>query len=269
MSKPRVHLVLPVLGAAVLLGSGCSTTPTTPSASAPTASSSVQTPAATDSGSPSPTASAASAASAPSAAADLPSAKEVYAKVRDASLAATSATMKGSLPEGKETLVVEISGSTKGDPQRATLQLGKKSGKATVITVGGKYYLTGDDAFWSEQAGVDGAKALKNKYVVIEESAAKELGDFQIGSMLKDMFSDPELSTFESLLTPVGVGTVGDTPAWVLGASGEGQIFVASDGSDQLLKIVGPKSTPGEFTFSDWNTAAKVVAPKKEQIIAM
>ena len=81
------------------------------------------------------------------------------------------------------------------------------------------------------------------------------------------MFSDPELSAFESLLTPVQQQRLGDADAWVLGAQGAGQLFVSADGKNQLLKIVGPKSSPGEFAFSGWNVAPKIAAPAKKDIV--
>ncbi len=196
-----------------------------------------------------------------------PSAKEVWANVRKEALAATSATMVGTVTTDTQTMGVTITGETDGDPQRATLDLGGTQGEVTIVTVNKAYYMTGDQAFWTEQAGADAAKALKGKYVVIEEAAAKELGDFQVGAILKEMFSDPELSAFESLLTPVQQQRLGDADAWVLGAQGAGQLFVSADGKNQLLKIVGPKSSPGEFAFSGWNVAPKIAAPAKKDIV--
>lgn len=198
---------------------------------------------------------------------EAPSAKEVWAKVRAKALAATSGTMTGSVDQAGSTMKVSITGATDGDPQHAVLDLGKTQGKATVLTVNGTYYMTGDDAFWTEQGGKDAATALKGKYVVIEEGAAKEMGDFRIGGILREMFSDPEMSSFESLVTPVEAGTVGDTKAWVLGKEGQGQIFVSADGAYDLLKIVGPKTSPGEFTFSGWNVPPKLTAPAKKNIV--
>lgn len=201
------------------------------------------------------------------ATADLPSAKEAYLLVRTNALAATSASMQGTLVDNGKTLSVAISGSTSGSPQKGVIGFGGVDGTATVINVGTTYYMTGDEAFWTAQAGAAGAKALKGKYVVIDEAGAKEFGDFQIGALLRDMFSDPEMSTFESMLTPVQLGTVDKTPAWVLGEPGGGQLYVSADGKGQLLKLVGPTSQPGEFTFTDWNSAPAIKAPSAKQVI--
>lgn len=199
----------------------------------------------------------------------VPSAKEVYAAARAAALKATSATMTGTIPEAGSSLTLTVSGATSGDPQRLTLDFGAGKGTATIVTVAKAYYMTGDAAFWTSQADAAAAKALKGKWVAMDAASTQGFGDFRIGAMLKEMFATPEMGVFESLSTPVAQGEVTGRAAWVIGEAGDAQVFVASDGSAELLKIVGPKSTPGDLVFTNWNKAPKIVAPAKKDVVAL
>lgn len=209
-----------------------------------------------------------SASTAASSSATEPSAKEVYAAARAAALKATSATMTGTVPEAGSTLTLTVSGATSGDPQTLTVNFGAGQGTATIVTVAKAYYMTGDAAFWTSQADAAAAKALKGKWVAMDAASTQGFGDFRIGAMLTEMFATPEMGVFESLTSPVTRGEVKGRAAWVIGEAGDAQVFIAADGSGELLKIVGPKSTPGDLVFTNWNKAPKIVAPAKKDVVS-
>ena len=58
-----------------------------------------------------------------------------------------------------------------------------------------KYYLLGNDEFWTTQISADAAKLLGGKYVRMPAAQAKDFGDLTIKSLLTDMFGDKEMKT--------------------------------------------------------------------------
>ena len=181
------------------------------SASAPPASSSSRTSAASDS-SGSATTDASSGAT--------PSVKELYAQSRKSALAAKSAHVKGSVADNGQKVTIDIAGTVDGSNQRLVMSIGSL-GKITIITSAGKIYFKADKKFWTKNAGSAASKVLGGKWVQMSAAQASDLGDTNISSLLKEMYSDDSLSVLDTLTTKVETGTVAGVPA--LHPHGSGQ----------------------------------------------
>ncbi len=241
----RALVAATVLGATVVLG-GCGDS---------------ATPDAASSGSPSATAS-----SSPAAPAE-PSMGELYTKVRAASLAAKSGHLSGTVTQGGEKTTLDVAGLADGSNQKLVVGVGDGKGKAEILTVGGKYYMSGDKRFWKEQTGnAKAADLLVDKYVLVSAADAKELGDLSLGALLKEMFEQSELSTLEKLTSTVETRTEDGATVWVASDGAASEIWV--DPKTELpVKIVVSGADAGELTFDSWNSAKKVAAPPAKSIV--
>lgn len=195
---------------------------------------------------------------------DEPSVGELYTKVRTSSLKAESGHVVGFVTDKGERLEIEIEGLADGSNQSVNVGIGK--GTATILTVGGKNYLSGEKGFWTEQTkDPEAAKALVGKYVAVSAADAKELGDLNLGSLLKEMFADEELGKLERLTTGVETRSEGGQEVWVASDSSGSEFWVDPE-SENLVKIVVSGDDAGELTFDSWNGAATVKAPPAKKI---
>ncbi len=229
------------------------------SASAPPASSSSRTSAASDS-SGSATTDASSGAT--------PSVKELYAQSRKSALAAKSAHVKGSVADNGQKVTIDIAGTVDGSNQRLVMSIGSL-GKITIITSAGKIYFKADKKFWTKNAGSAASKVLGGKWVQMSAAQASDLGDTNISSLLKEMYSDDSLSVLDTLTTKVETGTVAGVPAYILTdrVKKEGELDVTADGKALPLRITTTGADGGTVTFSQWNTVRKFSAPPAGQVI--
>lgn len=208
---------------------------------------------------------ASSSASPSSTAPEQPTVGDLYKKTRTASLAATSGRVKGSVTSDGQKVTVDIRGAADGSNQRAAIGIGK--GTAEILTVKGKYYMSGDAAFWNEQTGdASAAKLLVGKYVAVSSKDAKDIGDLSLGKILEEMFSESELSTLETLTSSVETRTVSGKQVWVASDPSGAEIWV--DPKTSLLsKIVITGDDAGEVSFSEWNAAKAVTAPPASKVV--
>jgi hypothetical protein len=198
--------------------------------------------------------------------AEQPSVGELYKKVRAASLAAKSGRVRGSVTSGGEKVTVDIRGAVDGSNQRAKIGIG--TGTAEILTVGGKYYMGGDAAFWTEQAGDPAAaKALVGKYVAVSSKDAKDIGDLSLGKILGEMFDESELSTLETLTSSVDTRTEGGKKVWVASDPSGAEIWV-DPATEHLVKIVITGTDAGEVSFSEWDAAKTVTAPPASKVVS-
>jgi len=199
------------------------------------------------------------------AASNEPSMGELYAKVRPASLAAKSGHLSGTVTQDGEKTSLDIAGTADGKNQKLVVGVGK--GKAEILTVGGKYYMSGDEGFWTEQTGdAKAADLLVGKYVEITGSDAKELGDLSLGAMLKEMFEDSELSTLKTLTSSVETRTEDGAQVWVASDGSGSEIWVDPE-TERLVKIVVVGDDAGQLSFDSWDAAKKVAAPPAKKIV--
>lgn len=247
MNRPGAALVA-AAALAGLLVTGCSSGDGAPTAASPRASAS----------------SGGASASPSSTEEEQPSVGDLYKKVRASSLAARSGRVRGSVTSGGEKVTVDIRGTVDGSNQRAKIGIGK--GTAEILTVKGRYYMGGDAAFWTEQAGGAAAKALVGKYVAVSAEDAKDIGDLNIGKILGEMFDESELSTLERLTSSVETRTEDGRKVWVASDPSGAEIWV-DPASTHLVKIVITGADAGEVSFSEWDAAKAVTAPPASKVV--
>lgn len=199
-----------------------------------------------------------------------PTAAELFDQARKTALAADSTHITGSVTDDGKPMTIDLAGTTDGSNQSLELGVGKGA-KATILTVGGKYYLLGNDEFWTTQISKDAAKLLAGKYVRMPATEAKDFGDLTIKSLLTELFGDKEMKA--ALAAPdskVTKATYDGAAAYsITDKSGKdnGELLVSADGKATIYKIVGPDDDTGTLEFSEWNTVAKVAAPDPDKVI--
>lgn len=250
MTTHRTAAGAAVLLGALLLGAGCTEDPAPPRPTAPATS----TPSAT--------------ATSPTPSASLPTAAEVARSARMYALAASSATVRGTVRvEDGRTLTIDLSGNSAGTNQRLRLTV-PEVGTAEVLTVGGRYWLGGDEGFWTEQLGdAAAAEDVVGRWVLVTESDVSELGDFRLRTLLTEAFSRPEVTALEAAGTPVAAAEVDGREAWVVGPEAGPRLWVAADGGGELLRYLGPTSGPADLAFTGWERAETVQEPPPGDVV--
>ncbi len=266
MSRTQQRRALGVLAACAALAlTGCSgdeapasvTPPATATAASPTPTVTTATPTATTSVEPAPSATAQ----------ERPTVGEVYRDARTASLSAGSGRAAGTQTRDGRTLRIDVEGVANGSNQKVLITT-PSGGTSEVITVGTRYWLGGDEAFWVEQTGDPRAGAdMVGKYVEIGESDATELGAFTLRGILTEKFGLPEFAALEASSSRAATASVKGRAAYVLDGRSGARLWVAADGSGALLRAVGPKSAPSDLTFTGWERAKTFRQPPADRIV--
>ena len=252
-SSGRLALGLVVALAATV--SGCSDDPE-PVA---TASASVVAPAASGSASGGPTTS--------RPASTLPTVAEVFRAARTSALAAASGHVSGTTTHEGKPLRIDVEGSADGANQTVLITT-PDGGTSEVVMVDDDYWLGGDEAFWVHQTGdAQAGRAMVGKYVQISESDATENGSYTLRGVLTKLFATPGIAALESDTRPVEAGEVEGRDAYVLGQEGSGRLWVATDGSGTVLRIVGPAGAPDDLEFTDWGRARTFEQPPPAKVV--
>ena len=200
-----------------------------------------------------------------------PSASDLWTKARATALAAKSAHIAGQMTNDGETLVIDLAGTVDGKNQSLELSEGGDS-KVTIVTVGGKNYLSATEKFWADQVGADLAKNLQGKFVILPAAQAKEFGDLTLKSLLTELFEDKGLSVLQSANAKVEKTTVDGADAWKVSekVGGDGAaLVVAADEKATVLRIEGTKDSPGKLDFSEWDKVPALEAPAKSKVIEL
>ena len=204
--------------------------------------------------------------------AKLPTAAALFDQARKSALAAESAHITGSVTDDGKPMTIDLAGTTDGSNQALELGVGDGA-KATILTVAGKYFLLGNDEFWTSQGGADAAKLLSGKYVNVPAAEAKDFGDLTIKSLLTDLFGDKEMqASLASTDSKVAKTTVDGADAYSItdkAGKEKGELVVSADGKATILQLVGPDDDTGELAFSEWNKVAKVAAPDPSKVITL
>lgn len=195
-----------------------------------------------------------------------PTAGALYKQLRASSLAAKSGHVKGNVSDEGETMAIDLAGAADGSNMEATF--GAKEGTFTLRAVAGKYWIKGDEKYWTTSVGADAAKAVGAKWLAVPPGESKGMDDTTLKSLLTEMFGDEDMSKLESLTTEVGTGTLSGVDTYVLTdkIGDSGQLITTADDKAQLLKIVGPKGQPSQLTFSEWDAVKPFTAPKAADV---
>lgn len=210
--------------------------------------------------------SAVSSATSEAAEEDAPSAKDLYAKTRESSLAAKSAKVSGNVKQAGQEMKITLEGQVDGSNQRAEITMGDK-GTAEITTIGKMNYIKADEKFWTSQGGISKAQfsqlGLDEKYVATSESMGS---DFTFKSLLDDMFKEQSMSRLESLTTPVEKVTEDGVEAWKM-SDGDAEVLVTADDKNYLLKIAAGDT--GTLKFSDWDAVEEFTAPPAGKVLKL
>jgi hypothetical protein len=203
-----------------------------------------------------------------SAAPRRPPAADVVRGVRTSASSASSGTVRGTIrADDGRTLAIDLVGDAPGTNRRLRLTI-PEVGTAEVLSVAGQFWLSGDRGFWTEQlVDPQAAAGVVGKYVEVTESDVSELGDFRLGGILSDAFARPEVAALQSATGPATPDRVDGRAAWVVGPAAGPRVWVAADGSDELLRYVGPKAAPADLSFTGWERAETFTAPPPGQVV--
>lgn len=206
-----------------------------------------------------------------------PSAQDLWTKARTSALAAKSGHMKGFQSNSGQKLTIDLAGTTDGTNQQITMTGADAAGSTirgtmTLLTVGGAYYVKGDQTFWTKQGGLTPAqfKMLNGKYIKAPAASGKAFGSFTLKMMLDAAFKVENLSTLENLTTKVEKTTHAGVPAYkITPKSSDGTtIIVTADDNAHLLQIATTyDNAPLQYEFSQWNAVPVVKAPPANQIV--
>lgn len=201
-----------------------------------------------------------------------PSGAELYARARTSALAAKSGRVRGEMVQDGESMTIDLFGLSDGTNQSFTMSVGTE-GRATMLTVGGKTLMSADETFWTTQLDdAELAKLFVGKYVSVPAADAEELGRATLKDLLSELFAEKELTALEGANTRVEKATVDGQEVFTLQerVGGDGSsIVVSADGTATLLRIVGPKDSPGTLEFTEWNAVKPVAAPAAKDVITM
>lgn len=188
-------------------------------------------------------------------------ATEILAKVRDRAKAATSGSYSGTFDDNGTKLDLTYRGSADGSTAETVMKL-PGEGSVTIVSVGGKTYLSGDQAFWtSSGAPFPG----EGKFVEVPADQAPNTG-LDLAGLVDGFLGEVKES---DLAEEVGAETVGGIDAWVLtdkDGKDKGAIHVAKDTFD-ILRLSGSDGLAGTVDFKDWNKEFDIKAPAAGDIV--
>lgn len=200
----------------------------------------------------------------------LPTSKELFDKARATALAAESVHLTGTVTNDDAPMDIDLAGRLDGSNQK--LELGVGAGQqATILTVAKRYYLLGNDEFWTEQGGADLADTLEGKYVLVPAADAKDFGDLTVKEALTELFDDSDVKAMGDS-GKVTKGRLEGSEVYTLSdarGAQHGQMFLSADGKATLLKLIGPRDDPGQMTFTEWDEVAEVKAPPKSKVVEL
>ncbi len=192
-----------------------------------------------------------------------PTAKEILAKAKSHAQAATSGAYQGTLEDSGTTMEVSYRGSADGSNAETKLKVGK-DGQATIVTVGGKTYVSGDSGFWAT-AGAPSPGA--GKFVEVPAAEAPSAG-LELSGILDAFFAEVAPG---DLSTQVGEEKVGGVDAWVLSdkdGKDKGTLHVAKE-TFEVLRLFASEGGAGQLEFSDWNGKFEIKAPAAGDIVQL
>lgn len=201
-------------------------------------------------------------------AATLPTTAEVFRDTRTFALAAASGRAEGTLPRGRQVVRVELEGTAAGANQHVLVEA-KGAGIVEVLTVDGRHWLSGDVDFWRDRGKrVRDARAAAGGWHGVSEARARQVAPWTLRTLLTQWFADPDVAALESVPLVVARDEAGDRELWVLGRPGGPRLWVAADGSGELVRLVRPGRIPTEIGFSGWERVEPRTAPAPGEVLS-
>ena len=204
--------------------------------------------------------------------ADL-SGQEIVDKAVKATTGATSLTVKGDVPDGKDTIKLDMALDRRGECAGSMSMNGQ--GTVDLVKTGRTVYMKYDEAFLRAQGKGEPASETD---AVVEMLADRWAKTSATSSDAKDLASfcdlDSLLADFKDVHSAARKGaetTVDGVPAFTL-TENDGKdrytIYVATQGKPYLLKIENTSAkTPEVIAFSDYDQPVPAQAPKDKDIV--
>ncbi len=182
--------------------------------------------------------------------------------LKDATTAATDAQfvrISGTVTSGGRSISLDLT-IANGKGAKGTMSVNGAS--FSLVTVGGKAYIRGSDAFYKQFAGSAGAAAaqlLHGKW--LEGSATTgQLASLAEFTNLSQLFK--QVASVHGTLTNGGETTYqGQSAVAIHSTTQNGTLYVAASGKPYPLALVATGKNKGSITFSDWNTSVSISAP--------
>jgi hypothetical protein len=193
----------------------------------------------------------------------LPTAAQSYNLMEKSGAAATSVRVVGDYTNQGQALQLDVSGDRTSQTMRLLVNFGP--GVIDILKVNGDFYLRADAAFWMRLDGSAAtAKMVSGKYVRVPAAAAAGMGDFTIGALLSQVFTQ-DIPVAQNLNPTVQRSHVNGVPAYLITAkAGLGiKVYVSTDGQGSLLRTESTKN--GTLDFTQWDTAGTTTAPPADQ----
>ncbi|NHA67602.1 hypothetical protein [Phycicoccus flavus] len=194
----------------------------------------------------------------------MPTVQDLYAKTREATLAAKSGHVTGFVTDEGESMTVDLEGRTNGANQR--VRITTDDGRATMLSVKGRLYISADWDFWaSSTADPRAGDVFKNKQVLVPPKQARKFpSEMTLGTLLDEAFKDASVSPVARFVSDVGLRTENDREVWVVK---DRDIELWSDRkTDRLVKLVYTGDDPFELTFDKWDAARTFKAPRPSAV---
>ena len=197
----------------------------------------------------------------------LPATAEVFLDTRTSALAADSGRVEGTLPRSRRAVSLRLEGSAAGANQRAVVDAGR-AGTAEVLTVDGARWLSGDVEFWQGRGErLREARRSATGWHEVTEGQARRVAPWTLRTLLTDWFGRPDVAALESDTRTVSTDESRGRELWVLGRAGAAQLWVAADGSGELVRLLLPGPVPTDVVFSEWGRVAPLTAPPAADVL--
>lgn len=186
--------------------------------------------------------------------AGLPSATTLIHQARAAYRKAKSASMHADIAGDDGRQKTDITGTMDGTNQELKIDQGAK-GSVTVRTVGGKYYMNGNQAFWSKGNGAPAntAKLLADKWVIAPASSSKDFAGITIRAFLDQAIGNT--SDAQIAKSTVAKTTYEGKEAYAVTSARTKNTVIIDPDTKFLLKFDETKAAKdkGTATITGWN----------------
>ncbi|QKE82511.1 hypothetical protein [Arthrobacter sp. NEB 688] len=195
----------------------------------------------------------------------LPTAAQVLADVRTSALSADSARVVGSLGAGADAPRIELEGTADGSNQRF-VRVARGRGLGAVLTVDAEHWLAGDVEWWRGLGVRTTAASRVGRWVRVDADGAERAGRETVRGLVTDLLDAPAVARLGSSADLVVPLELDGRAAWRLGRSRTGaRLWVAADGSGDLLRAVVTGTGAVDLSFDAWGRATTWAAPGADE----
>lgn len=190
-----------------------------------------------------------------------PSESQVLADVRTSALSADSARVAGSLGAGTASVRILLEGSADGTDQRL-VRAARGRGVGAVLTIDGAHWLAGDEAWWRALVSRSAAASRVGRWVPVDAALAGRAGGETLRALLTGLLDAPAVARLGSSTRAVVPLDLDGRAVWRLGEARTGaRLYVAADGSAELVRAVVTGTGAVDLAFEAWGAATTWAPP--------